>query len=539
LKHYKIFMVVQRTQMINGTEYVYIDDPFWNTEKKRGEHRRKYIGKMIDGVFVPNREYQLEQELVKRNAKTKPGPEPTELCVRKFYGATYLLDEISKSLGIVDDLETIFGQRGKEILSLAYYLILEEGQALYRFTKWGQTHKHPCNHEISSQRSSRLFACITEDAKMDFLKRQAKRHEATEYLAFDTTSISSYSTLIKQAKYGKNKEGDCLPQLNLALLYGQKEMLPIYYRKLPGNITDVMIIVNLVKDVDYLTLDKLKFVFDRGFQSEKNINLLMKYHHKFLCGIKMSLKLVSTRLDQIRADFVTHANYNAELGLYVQSFTEEWEYTEEKPRTGEMTSEKRRVYLHIYYNDQKATDEKLRFNKKLDEMTTNILNGTINPDKKKEYLKYFDIHETPVRGITYSFKEDAIRKKEMNFGYFALLSNDIKNPVDALRIYRNKDLVEKSFNNLKDRMAMRRMSVSSEENFEGKLFVQFVALELLSYIKRKMEENNLFKNYTMQSLLDELDIIEYYHQPGKTHHISEITSKQQKLYALLGVDVPT
>ena len=64
---------------------------------------------------------------------------------------------------------------------------------------------------------------------------------------------------------------------------------------------------------------------------------------------------------------------------------------------------------------------------------------------------------------------------------------------------------------------MRRMSVASEENFEGKLFVQFVALQLMSYIKRQMDENGLFSGPTMQSLLDELDVIEYYQQPSKTH----------------------
>ena len=30
--------------------------------------------------------------------------------------------------------------------------------------------------------------------------------------------------------------------------------------------------------------------------------------------------------------------------------------------------------------------------------------------------------------------------------------------------------------------------------------------------------------------LDELDIIEYYQQPGKAHRLSEITEKQRKLY---------
>ena len=70
---------------------------------------------------------------------------------------------------------------------------------------------------------------------------------------------------------------------------------------------------------------------------------------------------------------------------------------------------------------------------------------------------------------------------------------------------------------------MRRMSVSSSENFEGKLFVQFLALIYLSYIKKQMDEKGLYKKYTMQTLLDDLDIIELYQQPGRAHHLSEIS----------------
>lgn len=88
------------------------------------------------------------------------------------------------------------------------------------------------------------------------------------------------------------------------------------------------------------------------------------------------------------------------------------------------------------------------------------------------------------------------------------MTNRIKDPVEALCIYRLKDLIEKSFGNLKKRLLMRRMSVASEENFEGKLFVQFVALQRVSYIKKQMDENGLFSKYTIQSLLDELDTIE-------------------------------
>ena len=101
----------------------------------------------------------------------------------------------------------------------------------------------------------------------------------------------------------------------------------------------------------------------------------------------MSLNIVKSRLDRVRDDFCTRFNYNSELKLYVQSFTEEWDYTEEKPRSGEVISEKRRIYLHIYYKDQKATDDKARFNHVLDRLENNLINGTPDPEDEKLYQK--------------------------------------------------------------------------------------------------------------------------------------------------------
>jgi transposase DDE domain len=413
-------------------------------------------------------------------------------------------------LGIAADLKSCFGPLASKILSVAYYLISEEGQPMYRFQKWGATHKHPFNEDIPSQRMSELFSKISEDKKLEYFRKQAKRRSEKEYLAFDTTSISSYSELLKQVKYGKNKEDDDLPQINLAMLFGKRSMLPVYYRKLPGNIPDVNTIENLLKDIDFLDLEKLKLVMDRGFYSEKNINDLMKHHHKFLIGVKTSLKIVGRHLNQLRDDLVTRINYNSELHLYVKTFADEWDYTEEKPRLGETVTDKRRVYIHIYFNDQHCTDDRDRFNHMLDRYEDELRSGHRNPEHEKAYAKYF-----------------------------VLMTNGIKDPVEALRTYRLRDLIEKSFGNLKERLDMRRMSVSSEENFEGKLFVQFIALELISYIKKKMDDNHLYKNYTMQQLIDTLDIIELYQQPGKAHHLSEITEKQLKLYAALGVKAPS
>ncbi len=69
----------------------------------------------------------------------------------------------------------------------------------------------------------------------------------------------------------------------------------------------------------------------------------------------------------------------------------------------------------------------------------------------------------------------------------------------------------------------------------GKLFVEFVALIYLSYIKKKMEEAGLFSRYTMHELLDELDVIECFTEPGKSPIQGEVLKKQEQIYRDLGV----
>ena len=154
-------------------------------------------------------------------------------------------------------------------------------------------------------------------------------------------------------------------------------------------------------------------------------------------------------------------------------------------------------------------------------------------------MEYFEIKLTPKRGITVTAKQDVIDESVKNYGYFTLLSNEIKDPIEALEIYRNKDLVEKAFGNLKERLNFRRMEVSSELSLDGKLFVEFIALIYLSYLKKTMQDKNLFKSHTMQGLLDEFDVIECFEQPGRELRLGEITKRQMELYEQMEILLPT
>jgi transposase len=196
------------------------------------------------------------------------------------------------------------------------------------------------------------------------------------------------------------------------------------------------------------------------------------------------------------------------------------------------------MYLHLFFNGERALEDEKNFNTVLCTLQGELESGKKVPEHEKQYAKYFDSKSTPVRGTKVTVRQDAVNEAKKNYGYFTLLSNEVKNSIEALEIYRNKDLVEKAFGNLKERLNFSRTAVSSDQSLDGKLFVEFIALIYLSYLKKGMQEKNLFKRYTMHEFLDELDVIECFENPGRDPRMGEVTKRQAALYEAMGVVPP-
>jgi transposase len=518
-----------RRQNIRGIEYVYEDHPYWDKATKQNRHRRVYIGRLgQNGELIPSAHHN--------RAVADNGT----YARRVYFGATHLLDEISDIAGIREDLRACFPQHHKILMSLAYYLVLESDSPIYRFHRWTFDHHHPAGDNLSSQRISELLRDIPEQAKLEFFKRQSKRRQEKEYLAYDTTSVSSYSESIKAVRYGKNKDDDNLPQVNMALIFGEESCMPVYYRILPGNITDVMTVRKLIKDIDFLEVNKLKLVLDRGFYSANNINALYHGHHKFLIAVKNNSEFISGFLEKATTEMHDFGHYNADQEVYQWGSMGEWPYVQNDRYGNTPLKDNRRIYIHIYYNGQRAEDEKTRFNKSL-AATEAVLrsSGKLTEAQRSLVEQYFIVTETPKRGVQVHYQNEAIQEHLSQFGYFVLLSNEVKDSATALEIYRKKDMVEKAFDNLKERLEMKRTTVYSDQTLAGKFFLQFLSLIYISYVHKHMRDNNLYRNYTMQSLFDALDVIERYDYGNQRYHCSEITQKQKDLYAYFETSPPT
>ncbi|MFT4552058.1 MAG: hypothetical protein ACI9S8_000679 [Chlamydiales bacterium] len=200
---------------------------------------------------------------------------------------------------------------------------------------------------------------------------------------------------------------------------------------------------------------------------------------------------------------------------------------------------KRRCYIQLYYNARARADAVDQFNEELMGYKEELESGTLISSHQEAYDTFFIIKTTPKRGMKVSFNTIAVSQYIKRYaGFQVLLSSGIKNPVEALQIYRNKDVVEKCFDDLKNQIDMKRLRMHNSSTVDGRLFVQFIALIYISALRNEMRKSNLIERYTARELLQEMDTLTKIKYSGKYGHIlTEVTKPQREILASLNIQL--
>ena len=509
-----------------GVTYVYESVSHWDKEKQQSRSKQVCIGKIdpTTGELIPSKRLQLETPV--RAGLKEAIPSIATVAV---VGPSLILDALSKRLGLAKILKSVFPEFHGEILTMAYYLAAHGGP-LSQCVSWTKTHEHPSGKPLESQRISELLGQITTDRKQVFFSAWMERILEDDFLCYDITSISSYSELNEYIRFGHNRDKEKLPQLNLAMLFSQKSRIPAYYHRVPGNITDVHTVHNLLETFKKLEVKTLHYVLDRGFCSKKNVDELLERKDHFTLSVPLTNKWVLEAIDEIIDTVEGPEGYRLmdDEALYVHSRLYPW---------GE---ERRRCYLHLYYNDLIRSEAVNRFNRQLLDCKEELESGKPRAEHQELYDSFFVITATPVRGKKVSYNTDAVSQYINRYaGFQALLTTRIKDPLEALRVYRDKDVVEKCFDDLKNLLDMRRLRMHSIDTVDGRLFVQFIALVLMSELRRSMRESKLIERYTVRELLLEMDPLTKINYDGKYGMIlTEVTKTQREILKLLGIELP-
>jgi transposase len=514
------FVQIRQKDKRTGIVYVYDAEKYWDAERQQTRYRgRKLVGHVDkeSGDVVPN-----------RPTKARPKDPASR---RLFCGSAHLLDGISEQIGLGEDLSGALGSLALSVQSIARYLLAEGSSTMARFSRWSRTHAHPLGREMASQRISELFESLNQNIAEDYFRARAKRASG-QYWFYDTTSISSYSQCIESVRWGRNKDLVPLPQLNVAAVLDAQSGLPVWYKDVSGNITDVSIVRALLREAEGIGAGRMRLCMDRGFYSKANVDALMDEHMKFLIGLKTSYSYVAKAIKENSGELRSWQNYDENHHVFGLVVPYTWKH-ERTMRSGEVEKSEKRSYLCLYYEPERVARDEERFAQLLRRLSRELESGCRQEEHEAAYERYFK----RVRGGAYVGRDEAIEAERTCFGYFALLSNDASLTADsALSVYRDKDMIEKAFGDIKNRLDFRTPKVESAETLRGKMLCVFVALTLALEVRRRMAEADLDAKYTLHELFDELDSIERYESEGRRPKVLAVTEKQKNIYAAMSVD---
>lgn len=358
LKDFSMSIVYLKNKKNNVT-YVYECISFWNKEKKRPDSHRTCIGKLdpTSGEITLSKKQVLCTE-------------PTFASI-KTIGATLLFDHIVKKTGLKLILKQVFPENWNFILSLAYFQAAD-GEPLSKVEHWIKMHRHPYDSFIDNRRVSELLPSISEEKELEFFKKWSEKRLEEEYLAYDITSVSSYSELNDMARYGYNRDGESLPQINIAMLFGEKTRLPVSFKYLPGSIKDVITLQNFLITAAALHMGKLRLVMDKGFYSRKNVNDLFDKRMKFTIAIPFSSTFAKEQVERVRNTITDHDNFIQvnDQNLFCVSSLNKWE-------------DKKRIYVHVFYNASTARADYEAFLNKIHLWENELKNNQLIEDHQK------------------------------------------------------------------------------------------------------------------------------------------------------------
>ena len=454
---------------------------------------------------IPKGETSVVSTRPKRRSGEKvsvsKSPEPPVKAVRKKVGMMDIIDYIGKASGIDGAIYTSTDQgTAQKILSLARYLLATNGQSFPGITTWQFTHPIPYEDGLSEDVYHDLFETVGRDESLiqSFFSMRLAHLDEKVLLAYDSTTVSTYSGQISEARYGFNKAHDGLETVKLLSLYSIKTRQPVAFTKQPGNQPDVLTIENALKQLQVLGITKAEIVTDNGYYSEKNLAELLHAHFDFITLIKANIKWVRKELDNHLDEFRTTGsacpfdiNTHGITVMRMQEFSRSRKYASSKKDLAEGDEEtfRRRIYLHLYFNPLRRVEQDTVFDRDIFELKTLIEDGATEEDLSDSAVekarRFLHIRRYGSK-CTVTFNEKEIAQQKKYHGYFALVSNCEKDPFECLLKYRQRETIEFFFESGKQRADGNRTRVWSSECLMGRMFVQFVALCYYEYLSEQL-----------------------------------------------------
>ena len=484
------------------------------------------------------------------------------------YAATWALWQFASKNRILQNLQAVFGkQLGTNLLALAIYQLLDGG-AMNGYEDWLPDNWLPVSAPLSSQRISELLAQVDHGDMVNYFRLRFDRSKANYqkwleeltqnakkkgsatapstlqkmYMALDSTAISTFSMTIEDAAYGHAKQNPELKQINLTLAVDFLNGDVCYAREDEGSITDKSVYKSILAQMKSygFDLDETVLVTDRGYSSIMNLQSLFNTDVSFVAGVPIVEKGLKDKFAKFREALCDLAFYNSEYDVYCRTIKEDWK------QNTEGGSIDRTCFVHLYRFPEIALSQQKQLLKKVDKALDKKRSGRVVDRDDWNFVARFiterkEEHDGKEKKI-WEKNLEALRSWERTAGCFVIRSDWLEDPIEALRIYRRRNIVEVAFRQFKVLNGGNRL-YATQTSYMGKLMVHTIAQSLRMAItvqaKRRETQELKLPDNSVEKLLTVLKKVRAVRAPTRSTWVVEpLTKKAQDMLELLNLPKP-
>ena len=432
-------MTFIRYKTFGKQEYAYQIKSYWDSKTQKPKQKTLYLGVVVDKskkIFEKRLSLPKQEKLI------------------LDFGDSYFIKEFFEKVKFSKLIEEVFEDKKDFFLSLINYRLCYPSAMRFSKTWFEGNYAKICypNVDLSSQRISDFLKLLgDENLQRKFFKQYIPAYaESNEGIIIDATSLPNQIHM-PITQWGLSGE-EIDKQIRFLLVVDKKNSMPLFFRYFAGNIVDVSILKNTIKELQKFGIKENYVYMDAGFFSEDNILELYEQKINFL-----------TRLPSLRTIY-------KELILSEVKNIERYENALQYGKRALFIKQKR---INLFGKDAFAYI-------------------VLDPERKGRETKNFLLQNIKNKENTLEELEYDMMKR----GIMILVSSfNLKNE-DVVPAYYVRQTAEKLFGFSKDDLSLLPLRVHNEESLRGFLFMQFVTLIAFVHIK-----NKLGKDYNVEEIL--------------------------------------
>lgn len=445
---------IRKIRKNNRTYFAEVENR-WVDGKCVQKHIR-YIGKEVDGKTV------LSASLSDAAVDSV-----------KVFGPLLVLDCLARKAGLHD----LLGGHAREILSMVYAHCLDY-RSVTKMQQWFERTDLAMILPLEGVTEQRLLDAMDSLEALDAAGVQRRIFERTvsafkipvSGILYDVTNTYLYGKKCVMGRMGHDKGGvKGRPLVQVGLAVTKESGIPICHRALNGNVHDSRMFRDFVTELRSLKIAKGVVIYDRGIASGENLKDAKSLGWNTLCGLPMRGALAETVRALIGESRFVRVGNRVRLRRSVF-------YAVDAPHEIEGV----RGRLVVCFNEQQRRDLRESRYDEVEEARKLLAAGkAVKPGMEK----YFS-----AKG---GLLESVLAEAEEFDGYTCLFSTERLTRAETVRLYFDKDLVEKAFRSLKGITRLQPVRHWLYNRVVGHVFICYLAYLLLSLLEFHLKSEEM------------------------------------------------